>query len=177
MDASGTIARSTGRSRKSNAEWWRRKIRQNVERDQDTNERLRDLGWRVIRIWEHEDHAEAADRIAEAYHEALAGHCGTNDSTDEEFPHGAPLPRCKPVLQSSSVGDVRSTRRTSACEAEFPRSGTPPCVLGPSLPWRRHRHPWSSLSIPEAMVAMDRTTLHALRMNTDHFIGVDGEEA
>ena len=84
-----------GSQPKSNAEWWRRKIRQNVERDQDTNERLRDLGWRVIRIWEHEDHAEAADRIAEAYHEALAGHCGPNDSTDEEFPHGAPLPRCK----------------------------------------------------------------------------------
>ena len=63
-----------GSQPKSNVEWWRRKIRQNVERDQDTNERLRDLAWRVIRIWEHEDPAEAADRIAEAYHEVLAGH-------------------------------------------------------------------------------------------------------
>lgn len=58
---------------KSNAEWWREKIQQNVERDQDTNRRLRDLGWRVIRIWEHEDPTEAADRIAEAYREELAG--------------------------------------------------------------------------------------------------------
>lgn len=63
-----------GSQPKSNVEWWRRKIRQNVERDQDTNERLRALGWRVFRIWEHEDPAEAADRIAEAYHESLAGH-------------------------------------------------------------------------------------------------------
>ena len=57
---------------KPNAEWWRGKIRQNAERDQDTNERLRGLGWRVIRIWEHEDPAEAADRVAEAYRESLA---------------------------------------------------------------------------------------------------------
>lgn len=59
---------------KSNAEWWRRKIRQNVERDQDTNERLRALGWRVLRIWEHEDPAEAADRIVAAYRQSLGGH-------------------------------------------------------------------------------------------------------
>ena len=59
---------------KANAEWWKRKIRQNVERDRDTDRRLRELGWLVVRIWEHEDPAEAADRIAEAYYESLVGH-------------------------------------------------------------------------------------------------------
>ena len=62
-----------GSQPKSNVEWWREKLRQNVERDQDTNQRLRDLGWRIIRIWEHEDPAEAADLIADAYYQSLAG--------------------------------------------------------------------------------------------------------
>lgn len=61
-----------GSQPKSNVEWWRRKLRQNVERDQDTNERLRALGWRVIRIWEHEDPEVATERITEAYHESLS---------------------------------------------------------------------------------------------------------
>ena len=69
---------------KSNADWWRRKILQNLERDQDTNERLRELGWRVIRIWEHEDPVKAAARIAGAYQESLVGRCETRDPTDEE---------------------------------------------------------------------------------------------
>ena len=56
---------------KSNAEWWERKIRQNVERDQDTNERLRALGWRVLRVWEHEDPVKAADRVMDAYRESV----------------------------------------------------------------------------------------------------------
>jgi DNA mismatch endonuclease, patch repair protein len=56
---------------KSNAEWWARKIWQNVERDHDTNERLRALGWRVLRIWEHEDPTEAASRVVDAYRESV----------------------------------------------------------------------------------------------------------
>jgi len=76
-----------GSQPKSNVEWWRRKIQQNVERDMDTNERLRSLGWRVLRIWEHEDPMEAADRIVKAYHDSLAvtkglpkGQAGSNRS-------------------------------------------------------------------------------------------------
>lgn len=48
---------------KNNAVWWRAKIETNVERDRDTDRRLRNTGWTVIRIWEHEDIVEAADRI------------------------------------------------------------------------------------------------------------------
>lgn len=50
---------------KSNAEFWREKIEANRSRDADTGRRLAELGWRVIRIWEHEDANDAADRIAE----------------------------------------------------------------------------------------------------------------
>jgi DNA mismatch endonuclease (patch repair protein) len=46
-----------------NAEFWDTKIKGNIARDADTDQRLRDAGWRVVRVWEHEKPAEAASRI------------------------------------------------------------------------------------------------------------------
>jgi DNA mismatch endonuclease (patch repair protein) len=51
---------------KANARWWREKIEANQARDQDTNRRLRELGWTIIRVWEHEEPADAARRIESA---------------------------------------------------------------------------------------------------------------
>jgi DNA mismatch endonuclease (patch repair protein) len=51
---------------KANAEWWEQKLNRNQERDAQTDRTLREAGWEVIRIWEHEDPVEAADRIATA---------------------------------------------------------------------------------------------------------------
>jgi DNA mismatch endonuclease (patch repair protein) len=48
---------------KANQEWWAAKLAGNVARDRDTDARLGLAGWTVIRIWEHESAAEAADRI------------------------------------------------------------------------------------------------------------------
>jgi DNA mismatch endonuclease, patch repair protein len=48
---------------KANAEFWRTKILANRERDSDTDRRLHEAGWRVVRFWEHDDMAEAALRI------------------------------------------------------------------------------------------------------------------
>jgi DNA mismatch endonuclease, patch repair protein len=48
---------------KANEAYWREKIETNRLRDRDTDERLRALGWEVVRIWEHEDSAVAADRL------------------------------------------------------------------------------------------------------------------
>lgn len=50
---------------KANASWWQAKIARNRERDAETDKRLQAAGWEVLRIWEHEDPAEAAARIAE----------------------------------------------------------------------------------------------------------------
>jgi DNA mismatch endonuclease (patch repair protein) len=50
---------------KANAEFWRKKIETNRQRDLDTNRRLEKAGWKVIRIWEHENPREAAEMIAE----------------------------------------------------------------------------------------------------------------
>lgn len=48
---------------KANSEFWRLKIEKNKERDRDTDRRLTEAGWNVVRIWEHEDPDDAASRI------------------------------------------------------------------------------------------------------------------
>jgi DNA mismatch endonuclease, patch repair protein len=48
---------------KANADWWRSKIEANVCRDRDTDRSLSKAGWKVLRVWEHEDPATAAGKI------------------------------------------------------------------------------------------------------------------
>lgn len=49
---------------KTNSDYWAPKLERNVERDRETDELLADAGWMSVRVWEHEDAAEAAARIA-----------------------------------------------------------------------------------------------------------------
>jgi DNA mismatch endonuclease (patch repair protein) len=51
---------------RNNAAFWRDKIEGNVRRDRDTDARLAAEGWTVVRVWEHEPPADAAQRIADA---------------------------------------------------------------------------------------------------------------
>ena len=51
------------RPARRNAEFWATKIEGNIARDADTDARLRAAGWTVIRIWEHEPPAIAANKI------------------------------------------------------------------------------------------------------------------
>lgn len=39
---------------KTNADWWRNKLENNVERDARNYRQLRELGWRVFTLWECE---------------------------------------------------------------------------------------------------------------------------
>jgi DNA mismatch endonuclease (patch repair protein) len=52
-----------GTKPKANAEWWESKLKRNQQRDAETDRTLREQGWEVVRIWEHEDPVEAADRV------------------------------------------------------------------------------------------------------------------
>jgi len=52
-----------GTKAKANAEFWDQKIKKNQERDKDTVNQLEAAGWRVIRVWEHEDPEERAQEI------------------------------------------------------------------------------------------------------------------
>jgi DNA mismatch endonuclease (patch repair protein) len=49
---------------KSNGDWWRRKLHATGERDRRNDETLEERGWHVVRVWEHEDPRDAADRIS-----------------------------------------------------------------------------------------------------------------
>ncbi len=48
---------------KANAGWWAAKLAENRRRDADTNRQLREAGWLVERVWEHEAPEAAAARI------------------------------------------------------------------------------------------------------------------
>jgi len=49
----------------ANRSFWREKLRANSARDSVTDIALREAGWRVVRVWEHESVDSAADRILE----------------------------------------------------------------------------------------------------------------
>ena len=49
---------------KRNASFWFDKIEKNRLRDAETDLLLRDAGWLSVRVWEHEQAAAAADRVA-----------------------------------------------------------------------------------------------------------------
>ena len=51
---------------KQNADFWREKIEANRRRDLDTSDRLRSLGWTVLRFWSHESPNQAARTIVRA---------------------------------------------------------------------------------------------------------------
>jgi DNA mismatch endonuclease, patch repair protein len=50
---------------RENADWWRQKLESNVARDRETDAQLRGAGWVVLRVWEHESAASAAQLVAE----------------------------------------------------------------------------------------------------------------
>jgi DNA mismatch endonuclease, patch repair protein len=55
-----------GTTAKSNRSYWDAKIEENRQRDRDTDRRLREAGWKPLRIWEHQPVLEAADLIQAA---------------------------------------------------------------------------------------------------------------
>lgn len=48
---------------KANREWWIAKLEANVRRDRDTDQRLANAGWSLVRVWEHESVAKSARRV------------------------------------------------------------------------------------------------------------------
>ncbi|MEJ8649034.1 very short patch repair endonuclease [Streptomyces sp. MS1.AVA.3] len=49
---------------KTNSGYWSGKVARNMARDLDTNQRLSDAGWTVLRFWEHESPDDCALKIA-----------------------------------------------------------------------------------------------------------------
>jgi len=57
---------------RANETWWRDKLDRNRARDADTQRRFEEAGWSVLRVWEHELTAEAADRVEAAVRDSIA---------------------------------------------------------------------------------------------------------
>jgi len=53
-----------GTSPKANATWWREKLAENRKRDEASERQLREMGWVVLRFWEHEDPQKSAIGVA-----------------------------------------------------------------------------------------------------------------
>ncbi|MGI5398721.1 very short patch repair endonuclease [Streptomyces sp. CA-135486] len=51
-------------SPKTNPGYWSDKVLRNTKRDRDTDKKLTDAGWLVLRFWEHEPSTSCADKIA-----------------------------------------------------------------------------------------------------------------
>lgn len=52
-----------GTTPKANADFWDHKLKRNQERDAEVDRLLGEQGWEVVRVWEHESAAAAADRV------------------------------------------------------------------------------------------------------------------
>lgn len=48
---------------RANRIWWVEKLRRNSERDRETDAHLQDLGWTVLRFWEHDDPERVVDVV------------------------------------------------------------------------------------------------------------------
>ncbi|WP_315904014.1 very short patch repair endonuclease [Streptomyces fulvoviolaceus] len=51
----------------TNTAYWTDKLETNRRRDRQTDQWLREAGWEVLRVWEHEDPTTAALRVREVY--------------------------------------------------------------------------------------------------------------
>jgi DNA mismatch endonuclease (patch repair protein) len=51
---------------KTNTNWWREKLGRNRERDRAIDRALKATGWKVLRIWEHEEPKTAGQRVRAA---------------------------------------------------------------------------------------------------------------
>lgn len=55
-----------GTQPRANSEWWTTKLAANRERDVDTDRLLREAGWQVVRVWEHEPVEQAVAAVVAA---------------------------------------------------------------------------------------------------------------
>jgi DNA (cytosine-5)-methyltransferase 1 len=69
-----------GTTPKQNTDWWVAKLAANRARDEDTVAKLRAAGWTVLRFWEHDDPAAAADQVRSTLDQVRAGGRGRRRS-------------------------------------------------------------------------------------------------
>lgn len=43
-----------GNRPRSNVEYWDKKLRRNIERDKEVTDYYKNIGWNILKVWEHE---------------------------------------------------------------------------------------------------------------------------
>jgi DNA mismatch endonuclease (patch repair protein) len=61
-----------GTSPKTNPEFWAAKISRNKERDGQVDEKLEQIGWLPLRVWEHEVRVKTVEATAERVSQVIA---------------------------------------------------------------------------------------------------------
>lgn len=72
---------------KANREWWLAKINANKARDRDTDQRLIDEGWIVLRIWEHMPLGDAALMVRNRLKHLMAFERAHEQPATAQSPH------------------------------------------------------------------------------------------
>jgi DNA mismatch endonuclease (patch repair protein) len=91
----------------ANKEWWAEKLAGNVARDAATTEHLEELGWRVIRVWEHEAPAEVAGRVEAALRQT--GVSGNDRPTSERRTTGRRAATSASTRADAASGSLATT--------------------------------------------------------------------
>lgn len=81
---------------RQNADWWSAKFAANVARDRDTDRRMAEVGWAVVRVWEHEDPHDAAEHVRSVVR-------GRTDHSDRA-PRSTRMPDPSPCSDSAPPG-------------------------------------------------------------------------
>ena len=102
---------------RTNVGWWKKKIAATQRRDRDTDRRLSEAGWRVVRIWEHDDPVVVAD-VVEA--EVRAARERVRTTARLQTPRRARHPELSPQ-RSGGLAETPEESTTRASAATFLR--------------------------------------------------------
>jgi DNA mismatch endonuclease (patch repair protein) len=91
----------------ANKDWWAEKLAGNVARDAATTAHLEALGWRVIRVWEHEAPSEVAARVETALRQT--GVSGSDRPTSERRTTGSRTATSASTRADTASGSLATT--------------------------------------------------------------------
>lgn len=97
---------------KTNTDFWDAKIRRNRRRDQDVDRELRHLGWKVVRVWEHDLRAETGPIVRRIRLLVRSRGVAPNSSHLEEQPTKHLCPTLKVPAEFSFTESSQRTPRT-----------------------------------------------------------------
>jgi DNA mismatch endonuclease, patch repair protein len=117
-----------GNEPRVNTTYWGPKLTRNVTRDHEVDERLRQAGWAIVRIWEHEPPTAAVNRVRSALQEwpstTREAHPSISVERVAQLAHQAPPRRRDGSVPPQHPNRRRRTPPGAATRAPPASSGT-----------------------------------------------------